>query len=93
MVQFQTDPRKMPIEDASVEWREQDSPYRTVAHIRIPRQTLQETDTARLCEQMSFNPWNCLPDHRPLGNFNRARRDIYHAMAEFRRVRASSSIR
>ncbi len=29
MVQFQTDARKMPIEDASVEWREQDSPYRT----------------------------------------------------------------
>jgi len=102
MVQFQTDARKMPIEDASVEWREQDSPYRTIAHVRIPKQTDVHTgdpggpaglDAARLCEQMSFNPWNCLTEHRPLGDFNRARRDIYHAMAEFRRVRASSGTR
>lgn len=105
MVQFQTDARRMPIEDASIEWREQDSPYRTVAHIRIPKQTVVDTegpdgpgglaapDATVPCEQMSFNPWNCLTDHRPLGDFNRARRDIYHAMAEFRRVRASSGTR
>jgi hypothetical protein len=102
LVQFRTDARKMPIEDASIEWREQDSPYRAVAQIRIPRQTVEDTGSpggpggvaaAGRCEQMSFNPWNCLVDHRPLGNFNRARRDIYHAMAEFRQIRASSGTR
>ena len=39
------------------------------------------------CEQLSFNPWHALADHRPLGDFNRARRSIYDAMAAFRRDR------
>jgi hypothetical protein len=82
-IQFQTDSRKMPIEDASVEWREQESPYRTVATIKIPVQTLDGAG-ADACERMSFNPWHGLPEHRPLGDFNRARRVIYQAMAEFR---------
>ena len=41
----------------------------------------------RPAKQMSFNPWHALPDHRPLGDFNRARRDIYRAMAAFRHER------
>lgn len=83
LVQFQTDARTMPIEDASVEWREHDSPYRSVAQIRIPAQVLDDPSAAS-CEQLSFNPWHALPDHRPLGAFNRARRDIYRAMAALR---------
>ena len=76
----------MPIEDASVEWREQDSAYRSVAEIRIPAQAL-ENASAAACERLSFNPWHALADHRPLGDFNRARREIYHAMAAFRGTR------
>ena len=93
LVQFQTDSRKMPLEDASVEWREHDSPYRSVAHIRIPAQTVSVDGAdggpagGASCEQMSFNPWHALPDHRPLGDFNRARRDIYRAMAALRHER------
>lgn len=89
-VQFQTDGRKMPIEDASVEWREHDSPYLRVAQIRIPVQTLDgpsAASAAAACEELSFNPWHALPDHRPLGGFNRARGDIYRAMASFRQQR------
>ena len=84
LVQFQADVRKMPIEDASVEWRASDSPYRAVARIRIPVQAVDTSGNTASCERMSFNPWNALPDHRPLGDFNRARRDIYRAMAAFR---------
>ena len=95
MIQFQVNGRTMPIEDASVEWKEQESPYHPVARIRIPRQRLDAADRVAACEQVAFNPWNCLAEHRPLGNFNRARRDIYHAMAQFRadRVTASSGTR
>jgi len=95
MIQFQANGRTMPIEDASVEWKEQDSPYHPVARIRIPRQRIDAAERATACEQVAFNPWHCLADHRPLGNFNRARRDIYHAMAQFRgdRVKASSGTR
>jgi hypothetical protein len=88
LVQFQTDGRKMPIEDASVEWREHDSAFRPAAEIRIPIQKLEGPGAAS-CEQLSFNLWHALADHRPLGDFNRARREIYRAMAAFRAARSS----
>lgn len=84
MVQFQTDGRRMPIEDASVEWLERDSPYLPVARLRIPPQSFDSAGSVAACEEMAFNPWHCLPDHRPLGSMNRARREIYRAMAAFR---------
>ena len=83
-VQFQTDARTMPIEDASVEWSERESPYVRVAEIRIPRQSIDEPGREQICERTSFNPWHCLAVHRPLGAMNRARRTIYDAMQEFR---------
>jgi hypothetical protein len=90
MIQFQTDPRKMPIEDATVEWKEEDSPYHAVARIRIPSQDVGDPQNAAPCDQDGFNPWHSLVEHRPLGSMNRARRDIYEAMAEFRRQRGAA---
>lgn len=83
LVQFQGDPARMPIEDASVEWPESASPYVPVGRITIPAQDVDAADAAA-CERSSFSPWNCLPEHEPLGGMNRARRDIYRALAEFR---------
>ncbi|MGI9315692.1 MAG: catalase family protein [bacterium] len=84
MVQFQSDPKRMPIEDASVVWDEQDSPFRKVATIRIEQQSF-ETDTAKkACESISFNPWQSLSEHQPLGGINRIRKEIYAQMATFR---------
>jgi len=92
MVQFQTDARRMPIEDATVEWKERDSPFRPVARIRIPVQRIDRPEREALCEQIAFNPWHCLADHRPLGDFNRARRAIYAAMAAFRAERRAAAL-
>ena len=89
MIQFQTDSRAMPIEDATVEWKEGDSTYHPVARIRIPKQDIEDPGRTKLCEEVGFNPWHCLTEHRPLGSLNRARREIYRAMAEFRRQRAA----
>ena len=86
-VQFQTDAHTMPIEDASVEWKERESPYLRVAQVRIPRQDIDVPGRDLACEHTSFNPWHCLAEHRPLGNMNRARRDIYEAMSRFRQSR------
>ncbi len=86
LVQFQTDPVRMPIEDATVEWKEADSPPVSVASIRIPRQQVGAPATGR-CEDVAFNPWHSLVEHRPLGSLNRARRAIYPALSEFRRRR------
>ena len=84
MIQPQVDARRTPIEDASVEWREDDSPYVPVARIRIPKQSIDDAGKAAHAEAAAFNPWHCLREHRPLGSMNRARREIYRAMAEYR---------
>jgi hypothetical protein len=84
LVQFQTDPVRMPVEDASVEWEEGASPYVPVARIRIPAQRFDAPDQLEACERTAFNPWNALREHRPLGNMNRARRRIYPALAGLR---------
>jgi hypothetical protein len=89
MVQFQTDARRMPIEDASVEWKEHDSPYKAVARLRIPQQRVDTSGGESRCERTAFNPWHCLAEHRPLGDFNRARREIYAELARFREERAT----
>lgn len=87
LVQRQADGVRTPIEDASVEWKENLSPFRKVAEIRIPSQPVGEGDADARCETSSFNPWHCLAEHHPLGNMNRARREIYRAMADFRASR------
>jgi len=84
LVQFYVDDNRTPIEDATVEWQARDSPYHRVATIRIPRQRFEDAERVMRGEQMSFNPWHCLAPHAPVGGMNRARRDIYRAMAEFR---------
>ena len=45
--------------------------------IVIPRQDLLSGERDRFCENLSFNPWHCLPEHKPLGAVNRARKRIY----------------
>lgn len=84
MVQFQVDSVRTPIEDPTVEWDEQDAPYVAVAKIRIPPQRVDDPARADACERFSFNPWHGLVEHRPLGNLNRARRDIYRELSQFR---------
>lgn len=84
-VQLCTDLEKMPIEDASVEWDEKASPYRTVARIVAPPQTSWSPDRAHLVDdRMYFSPWHALAAHRPLGSVNRARRQAYEVSAEYR---------
>ena len=83
LIQFQTDSRRMPIEDASVEWKESDSRYVPVARVHIPAQPADAVREAE-CELLAFNPLHFRDEHRPLGNMNRARRAIYEAMAAFR---------
>ena len=84
-VQLNTDLNKMPVEDASVEWDQQASPYRTVARITVEPQLSLGTDLAGVVdEETFFSPWHGLAAHRPLGSVNRSRRQAYEMSAEFR---------
>ncbi|MGB3464514.1 MAG: catalase family protein [Cyclobacteriaceae bacterium] len=82
MIQLQTDPAKMPVEDPTVAW---DSPLIHVATIKIPKQTFDSEAQRTYGENLSFTPWHCLPAHRPLGGVNRARKLVYEQIAAFRR--------
>lgn len=84
MVQFQTDPKAMPVEDASVVWDEGIAPVRKLATITIKDQEFQTATARQQCERMSFNPWQSLAEHRPIGGINRVRRAIYAETAQFR---------
>jgi hypothetical protein len=88
MVQFQKDPERMPIEDTAVRWEESQSPFLKVATIRVPSQDLRSAEMVQFrasCEDLSFNPWHSLPDHRPVGGINRVRKAVYQAIANLRR--------
>jgi hypothetical protein len=86
-VQLCTDLAKMPIEDASVEWPQELSPYVAVARLRVePQQSWDPVASPTMEDGIAFDPWNCVAAHRPLGAINRARREV---MATSRDVRAS----
>lgn len=81
-VQLQADPERHPIEDPRRSWR--GTPEYKVATIRIPAQAFDTAEQHELGEQLSFTPWHALPEHRPLGGVNRARRDAYRCSSLMR---------
>jgi hypothetical protein len=83
-IQVQSDPEKMPVEDPLVIWDESLSPFQRVAIIRIPKQDISDESWVEFGENLSFTPWHSLPEHRPIGSNNRARRAIYEAISDFR---------
>jgi hypothetical protein len=83
-VQMQTDPFLMPIENNAVMWPTRLSPRLSVATLHIPQQKFDYADQLAFARYLRFNPWHCLPEHRPLGNQSRARKRMYDEMASFR---------
>ena len=77
----------MPIEDAAVEWREDESPFIKVATLRIAKQDFRSAERDELSETLAFSPGHALAAHRPLGAVNRARMHIYKALSAFRHAR------
>lgn len=83
-VQLQTDPHLMPIEHAGVLWPERLSRRIPVAKLHIPKQRFDSPAQLAFARRLSFNPWHCIAEHRPLGNQSRARRRMYHELSKFR---------
>ena len=84
-VQLCTDLDAMPIEDASIPWDQEISPYRPVATIDIPPQESFSPERRVYAERvMSWRPWNGLGPHRPLGSINRLRHRLYQQLGEWR---------
>jgi len=85
-VQLQTDPHRMPIENASVIWPERASPPITVARMRLPVQKFDSPEQLAFARSLSFQPWHCIAEHRPLGSQNRGRRAIYYELSKLRQA-------
>ena len=86
MVQVQTDQFRMPIEDATVKWPEGLSPYIPVAQLRLPAQRFDSDEQLAFADVLRYNPWHSLAEHKPLGNSNRARRQMYWELARLRQA-------
>lgn len=77
LVQFYTDEKNTPIEDASVLWN---SPYVKAGELTITQRDLDSAAAKAEEEQgnkLLWNPWNAPVEHRPLGSLMRARRVVY----------------
>jgi hypothetical protein len=72
------------VEDASRAWRSPGDKTVSLGRIEIPLQSFDRCDQVCDCENLSFNPWNALPEHRPLGGLNRMRLAVYLASKQVR---------
>lgn len=80
------------VEDSKTEWLEAEAPFHKVATITIPHQVFDTEPQNQSCDNLAFNPWHALPEHRPLGAVNRMRMAIYPEISTLRRsINASSS--
>jgi hypothetical protein len=76
-VQLCTDLARMPVENVTVEWPERLSPFVTVARLRLPKQDIGLDENLVQQDAISITPWRCTEEHRPLGNIQRARKEVY----------------
>ena len=53
-------------------------------YLHIPAQQVDSAAQRAFGENLSFTPWHSLPEHRPLGGINRARKIVYAAISTFR---------
>jgi catalase len=84
-VQLCRDLEKQPVEDPTVEWKEDEAPFIRVGTVRArPQDSWSPEQVAAIDEGLRFSVWTAIEAHRPLGNINRARRDTYRHSADFR---------
>ncbi|MCW5601478.1 catalase family protein [Nitrosomonas sp.] len=73
------------VEISTDEWEENIAPFFKVATITIPKQDFDKPAQNKFCENLSYNPWHSVSEHRPLGGINRIRKVVYSTIADLRR--------
>ena len=83
--QLCTNLERMPVEDASIQWSEDESQYQPIAKVTISAQeAFSPARRVYVDEVLSFNAWHCLPEHRPLGSIQRVRIKAYELSSRYR---------
>ena len=76
---------EMPVEDAAVLWREEESPHQPIATLRIPSQESWSPERRVYGDDvLSFNPWHGIREHQPLGSIMRVRIAAYERSTRYR---------
>lgn len=83
-IQIKHDPQPVDVEDACLEWKGRSDVKVSLGRIEIPMQHFDAANQECTCQDLAFNPWNCLKEHRPLGSLNRMRLAVYMASARAR---------
>jgi hypothetical protein len=84
-VQVCTNRKTMPIEDASIPWPQEESPYVAAARITVsPQPSWTEARAGIVDDAMAFSPWHGVTAHRPLGGIMRSRRQAYQELSSLR---------
>lgn len=83
--QLCTNLERMPVENASIRWSEDESPYQPLAKVTIPvQEAYSPARRVYVDEVLSFNAWHCIPEHRPLGSIQRVRMKAYELSSLYR---------
>jgi hypothetical protein len=94
-VQRFVDEARTPIEDPTVDWSDDVSPWSPVGRLAIPAQDAGSAGgraLAEYAERLSFDPWHALVEHRPLGAIMRARGAAYRLSVEARGARSELEV-
>jgi hypothetical protein len=83
-VQIRTNPEKMPLDQATVRWSEEESKPVRVATISLPQQDIESHGQATYGENLSFNIWRAADVLEPVGSIAEARKVVYEASARNR---------
>jgi hypothetical protein len=86
LLQLQTNPHLMPIENNAIFWPTRLSPRVPAAVLRIPQQKFDSPKQLAFAKVLSYNPWHCIAEHRPLGNQSRARLRLYKELSTLRQT-------
>jgi deferrochelatase/peroxidase EfeB len=89
-VQMPPDAAAAQIDDSTKLWQ---SEAVKVATITIEPQDFRKPAQDALAETISFSPWHCLPEHRPLGTVNLARRRVYREASILRHANRAVPVR
>jgi hypothetical protein len=81
--QFFEDEARTPIEIGDQEWLEADAPFLTVAKLTV-KAPPADAAWQQQAEAGTYDPWQALAAHRPLGEVQRARKVVYFASQQGR---------
>ena len=84
MVQLGKDLDSMPLDRATVEWPESESPFVHVATLILPKQDVCARGQAEYGQGLAFNIWRVPPEQAPVGSIAQARKVTYAAGARLR---------